>query len=243
MEVRVLLGLGKRFSFGRTLSVFIRSNPSIMNTFWLALLSACWTYPILSGILMFLFRRKAKTGKTILAILAIFSVLVWVVRLGGLSTTSTVVDAWLGMTPLFFICSLFWWLAFRNIKIQKTLGIIGLVVVLLPNYIASTIGALALGEATAHYSPYDEQHLNESVIYKDFIIRKPSGKRIELHRKIKWMPLLERRFFSKKLNESRIYQQSLDATFDESKSELYLQLTIPHIDSVVWKKTIPIQIK
>ena len=212
-------------------------------TEWLIILIALWTYPIIEYLLFFLTKKKIDLRKKIFKVIFIISVLAIVGLLTKISTTITELD-WIIITiPFLAVTILLWWSQFQKSRIIKITGIIAMIFVFGIGYLSGTVGALGVGFVIEEFETSNEIWLDNGLIYKETslgnAISDYRGKRVEIYRTIKWLPLIEWQVTSKEYFNLMVYGQPLNINYNSVNQELYLDIEKQWGDSTYyWNDTL-----
>jgi hypothetical protein len=213
---------------------------------WLITLFALWTYPVIAFFLIrfsknrLLFRKKSIITIGLLAIIAIIG------TFANISTTLSVIDWLLITTPYLLICLLLWWTQFQQRQIIKIFGMISMFIVFGIGYFSGTIGVLGVGFVTAEYDCDHQEWFDNGLVYKEYslgnAISDYRGKRIDINRTIKYLPIIEWRVISKEYFNLAVYGQPLNVKYNNEKKEFTLSAERQWSDSTYhWNDTIRIK--
>ncbi len=215
-------------------------------TEWLIILIALWTYPIIGYFLFFLTKKKIELRKKIFKVILTISILAILGILTNISTTITALD-WIIITiPFLAVTILLWWTQFQTSKSIKIIGTIAMIFVFGAGYLSSTIGALGVGFVIEEFETSNEIWLDNGLIYKEIILGNATsdyrGKRIEVYKTIKWLPLIEWQVTSKEYFNVMVYRQPLNVKYNSVNQELYLNIEKQRGDSIYyWNDTLRLE--
>jgi len=162
------------------------------------------------------------------------------------STTITELD-WIIITlPFLAGIILLWWTQFQKNRIIKITGIIAMVLVFSVGYFSGTVGILGVGFVVGEFETNNEIWFDNGLIYKETslgnAISDYRGKRIEINRTIKWLPLIEWQILSKEYFDFLAYGQQLNVVYDKPKNEFLLSAKEQLQDSTYyWNDTIRLE--
>jgi len=113
-------------------------------------------------------------------------------------------------------------------------------------YVSGTIGALGVGFVTAEYECDHVKWFDNGIIYKEYslgnAISDYRGKRIDINRTIKYLPIIEWRLESKQYYNLAVYGQPLDVNYDIEQKTFFLSAERRWSDSTYhWNDTIRIK--
>lgn len=210
------------------------------------ILVALWTYPII-GYLLFIITKKSKyLRKRVFQVIFIIAGLAILGLLTKISTTITKLD-WIIVTfPFLAGTILLWWTQFQKKRIIKITGIIVLGIVFFLSYFTGTVGILGVGFVVAEYETNNETWFDNGLIYKETslgnAISDYRGKRIEISRTIKWLPVIEWQIISKEYFNLLVYGQQIDVVYDKPMNEFLLTAEEQWQDSTYyWTDTIRLE--
>ena len=111
------------------------------------------------------------------------------------------------------------------------------------SYFISTVGILGVGFAIAKFETEKETGFDHGLIYKELSLGNAltdfRGKRVEIYRTLKWFPLIEWQIATKEYYNSMVYSKPLNAHYDETNEEFYLEVEKQWRDSTYyWNDTI-----
>jgi hypothetical protein len=216
-----------------------------MNEF-LTILIALWTYPIIGFLLFKLTKKRIGLRKEIFKVIFIISGIAILGLLTKFSTTNAELD-WIIITlPFLAVIILLWWTQFQTNRIIKITGIIAMVLVFSVGYFSGTVGILGVGFVVGEFETNNEIWFDNGLIYKETslgnAISDYRGKRIEINRTIKWLPLIEWQILSKEYFDFLAYGQQLNVVYDKPKNEFLLSAKEQLQDSTYyWTDTIRLE--
>lgn len=209
----------------------------------LTILIALWTYPIIGFLLFILTKKKIDLRIKIFKVIFIISVLAILGLLTKISTTITELD-WIIVTiPFLAATILLWWSQFQKSRIIKVIGIIAIIFVFSIGYFSGTVGLLGVGFVIGEFETSNEIWLDNGLIYKETslgnAISDYRGKRVEIYRTIKWLPLIEWQVASKEYFDLLVYGQPLNVNYNSVNQEFYLDAEKQWGDSTYyWNDTL-----
>jgi len=213
-----------------------------MNEF-LTILIALWTYPIIGFLLFKLTAKRIGLRNNLFKVILVISGLAIFGIFTKISTTITELD-WIIITvPFLSGIILLWWTQFQKNRIIKITGIIAMIFVFSIDYFSGTVGVLGVGFVVAEFETDNEIWFDNGLIYKETslgnAISDYRGKRIEINRTIKWLPLIEWQILSKEYFDFLICGQQLKVVYDKPKNEFLLSAEEQLQDSTYyWDDTI-----
>lgn len=150
---------------------------------------------------MLIVKNKPITKRNILIVSLIISLLSIFGLVFSVSTTIKVLD-WILLTSCYFsICLMLWHLMSSKMKIVKYTSIVLMILVFGIGYFSATFGILGVGFILGDFDTNNEIWLNNGLIYKETSLGNAvsdyRGKRVEIYRTIKWLPILEWRIEKK----------------------------------------------
>jgi len=204
---------------------------------------ALWLYPLAGFLLFKLTNRKLNLRRNILKVIILLTGIAILGQWTKISTTLSTLD-WIIITaPFLLCCSVLWWTLYQPNKIIKTFGAIAMLVVFGFSYFISTVGILGVGFAIAKFETDKETWFDHGLIYKELSLGNAltdfRGKRVEIYRTLKWFPLIEWQIATKEYYNSMVYSKPLNAHYDETNEEFYLEVEKQWRDSTYyWNDTI-----
>ncbi len=111
-------------------------------------------------------------------------------------------------------------------------------------FLISTVGILGLALVLGDYKPTIKKTIGENLVYSETTlgnaISVDRGKRFEIHQKIKWIPILEKKLASKEVYNNLFYSSdTIAVTYDPNMNEVYLNLIrIDEKSGREWKDTL-----
>ncbi|MFT3824327.1 MAG: hypothetical protein QM731_10425 [Chitinophagaceae bacterium] len=188
----------------------------MLNTF--ILLGALFLYPVITYLFLQRTKNKPRARKLLFTISFITVALVALGLLLNISFTISVVD-WFLLTSFYFvICLVFWWFYMQSSIISRIIGGIGLVLFCGTGYLIAVYGFLGIGFVVGRYETHTEKWLPDGLIYKDQILGNAltdfRGKRVEVYRTCRWLPLLEKRIAYKDYYNWIVYMKQINVQYD-----------------------------
>jgi hypothetical protein len=213
---------------------------------WLIILFALWTYPVIGFFIFRLTKNKLDIRKKIVYTIGLFSILALLGIFSNTSTTLLEINWVIITTPYLFVCSLLWWTQFQQRQIIKIFGIIAMFIVFGGGYLSGSIGALGVGFVTAEHDCDYEKWFDNGLIYKEYslgnAISDYRGKRIDINRTIKYLPIIEWRLESESFFNLAVYGQPLNVIYNGQQKEFILSAERQWSDSIFhWNDTIRIK--
>lgn len=96
-------------------------------------------------------------------------------------------------------------------------------------YLSGTIGALGVGFVTAELEADREKWLGNGVIYKEFslgnAISDYRGKKVEIYKTMKWLPVIEWRVRDKNYYNLIVYSKPFTVNYMPAEQKIYLSLS------------------
>jgi hypothetical protein len=191
-------------------------------------------------------KELPKIGKPVLMVLGGLTVITIIAAWFGISFVNETLD-WVFITiPFLFFCVLVWRTLFLKGRIGRILGIVLMVIVFGIGYLSGSIGALGVGFVTASMESDFTSVYDDGIIYKEYslgnAISDYRGKRVEISRKLKWIPFLERDVVQKSYYNIIVYLDQLKVEYDDDLAEFSLKATRVTPDSTyTWQDSFRIE--
>lgn len=213
---------------------------------WYIVLFAIWVYPLIGYFMYHLSKELPGIGRPVL------------IAMGGL-TVITITAAWFGVSfvietldwifvtiPFLFICILLWRTLFLKKKIGRILGIGLMVIVFGIGYLSGSIGALGVAFVAASLESDFQSMYNDGIIYKEYTLGNAvsdyRGRRVEISKRIKWVPFLEKDVCQKSYYNLIVYLEPFEVKYNPDLKEFNLKASRVTPDSTyTWQDSFRIE--
>jgi hypothetical protein len=195
-------------------------------TSFLIILIAIWTFPILTLILVRLTRKNTRLEKRLIKIALGITFLTIFGLIFNVSSTIKELD-WVLVTSIYFsICLILWTVYYFTNKTVKILAVISMFFVFGSGYLSGSIGIIGVGFVVGAYDTSYEKSLGDGLIYKETPIGNAvadyRGKKVEIYKTIKWLPIIEWRILHREYYNLITYGETLNVDYRPKIKTIYL---------------------
>lgn len=193
---------------------------------FLIVLTALWINPILGFVLTIITKKNDNLRNRLIIIFTGITVFEIFSIVSKVSFTSKIADFIFVSIFYLGICFGTWVLIYNRKLVIKISGTILAILIFGLNYLLCTIGILGVGFALNNWEPRQVINLDDHLIYKEIPLGMATddyrGKRVEIFKKLGFLPL-ERRITKKEyINEPPGFIYKLDVEYNILTKELYL---------------------